>query len=128
MRFVRGPWHWDVLAFDDGARSVAAALWVSLPGLPLRGVRANGRLPSIEEPLRAVRIERSADVRRWRGTIAAGDAELVYDATTTTELARAAPGGGFVGFDFEGTLRDRRGARAVRGRGFAEHGGPAPSR
>jgi hypothetical protein len=124
MRFVRGPWHWDVLAFDDGARSIAAALWVSLPGFPLRGVRANGRLPGVEATPRAVRVERNADVSRWRATIAAGDAELTYDATTTTEIARAAPGGGFVGFDFEGTLRDGRTTRAVRGRGFAEHGGP----
>src|SRR5262249_24633314 len=92
MRFVRGPWHWDVLAFDDGARSIAAALWVSLPGFPLRGVRANGRLPAVDEPVRAVRIERGAEVKKWRATIAAGDAELTYDAVTTTELARAAPG------------------------------------
>lgn len=120
MRFVRGPWHWDVLAFDDDTRTVAAALWVSLPGYPLRGVRAAGKLPGLDDAPRAVRVERDDDVRRWRASIAAGGAELAYEAIATTDLARAAPGGGFVGFDFEGTLRSQR----VRGRGFCEHGGP----
>jgi hypothetical protein len=121
LRFVRGPWHWDVLSIDEGV-TVAAALWITAPGLGMRGVRATGRLPGGAASVRAHAIERASEAR-WRARLRDGDVELEYEAVASTERANVVPGGGFVGFDFEGTLRGRGARRVVRGRGFAEMGG-----
>jgi hypothetical protein len=98
-------WHWDVLVFDDG--SACAGLGSSLGPL-----RSGGRLPG--EPFqqgRGLRVRRLAD-DRWSGTLHLGKRTFDYEARAATPLAQVVPGGGMMGFIFEG------------GTGFTEFGKP----
>jgi hypothetical protein len=133
QRLVRGPWHWDVLHLNDdaekpGAGAAVAALWLTIPLLGVRGVRAAGRLPGTPfRPLQPVSLEplaRDANgvPRSWVGRLrdAHAGADIIYEARASTPVAAAAPGVFFQGFDFELTRAGRRHA----GSGFCECGGP----
>ena len=130
-RFPLGRWHWDVLSFedDDGA---LATLTVNAPLLGMRGLRAGGQVPGVMvAPISAAGVEylevEHDHPKRWLGRARGSTGELVYEAVASTPLARAAPGGGFLGFNFEATFT-AAGARPrhFAGRGFCECGGNRP--
>ncbi len=107
-----------------------AALSIPLPGLGPCGVRAGGGIPGSSERFGALRLDYPAapagePPRRWIGTLRGDSADLVYEATATTEAARPFPGGAFLGFDFEARLRPKHGEpeRRFSGSGFSEQGG-----
>ena len=60
--------------------------------------------------------------QRWTGKMRAGANDLRYEARATTPVADVVPDGGFLGFDFEGEVRQRTGpSRRVTGTGFCEY-------
>lgn len=119
-------WQWDVLALDGGG--FAAALMIG----GLVGAGSVARLPGekLEHGRAArVRVGAWADQRgrrvpaRWQGVLRVARGELRYEARAATPVAPTVPGGGFLGFAFEGEFRAPRGgvARGVRGSGFTEY-------
>ena len=145
-RFVLGPWHWDVLSFEevDGEglpdHAALAALSVPIPGLGSRCLRAMGRLPGEPfGPLSAFRVEHlefgsipGPDDRpglsyptRWRGSLRNSRGSLSYEAWASTPPVRAVEFGCFLGFDFEAVHEPRSGpSRRLTGSGFCECGSP----
>ena len=109
-------WQWDVLRFSDGS----ACAGLSIYGQP--AMRSGGRAP--EAPfssglgLRVSVDERDSDgfPTRWRGRLHLHSGSVSYEARAETPIARVIPGGGFVGFGFEGS----HAGRAVAGTGFTE--------
>jgi hypothetical protein len=104
-RLVPG-WHRDLLFFDDDH-------WASA------STTGRGR-----EKLRVdVHGRRGGDggcvPQRWTGRTELAREDLHYSATASTPVAQLVPGGGVVGFDFEG----QRGDAAVRGTGVCDVGG-----
>ena len=98
-------WHWDVLAFDDG--STCAGLWSGVGPL-----RSGGRMPG--QPFHRGRglSYKPIDDTSWKGKIRLGKHHVEYEARAATPLAPTVPGGGMIGFTFDG------------GTGFAEFGKP----
>jgi hypothetical protein len=125
MRLVSGPWHWDVLRFDGEIGLALLAL--TIPGLGFRGVRSGGRVPGAPfQSFRKVQLEGAGGAlpSAWRGRLRDRQGgELTYEAAANTSVADAAPGVGFVGFEWEASYL-RRGAPPARlhGHGFAEMG------
>ncbi|MBI3184556.1 MAG: hypothetical protein HYZ28_20670 [Myxococcales bacterium] len=124
-------WHWDVLVFE-GDTAALMVLSIRLPVLGWRVIRSRGRLPEAEaaSPSGAVEYLELASEgaatypRRWRGTVNSRRGALRYEARAATPIAPVAPGGGFLGFDFEAGWTARGGReRALKGRGFCECGG-----
>jgi hypothetical protein len=127
-------WQWDVLALEGGGFAAGLALGI---GRRLLGPRSGGQLDG--EPLRdghGIRIEvlehgeekgRRVPLR-WRGAISIGRGTLRYEARATTPVADTVPGGGFLGFEFEGERIVPRGVggSAVRGTGFTEYRAASP--
>jgi hypothetical protein len=102
----RAPrWHWDVLAFDDG--SVCAGLWSALGPL-----RSGGRLPGQKFRRGRGLSVRPIDDKRWHGKLRLGKQRFEYEARAATPLSPTVPGGGMMGFTFDG------------GTGFTEFGKP----
>lgn len=115
-RLAPQRWHWDVLRFSDG--STCAGL--SVYGLPAG--RSAGRTPGLTFAnglgLWLSILERDADRMplRWRGRMHLHSGTVFYEARASTPVAPEVPGGGFVGFEFEGSCRGAR----VEGTGFSE--------
>lgn len=136
--FLRGYWHWDVLSFwqNDGAQledGVAALCFSPFGGknLPLRGF---GKFPRGEsQNLQGLVVEyletdKSSSgllyPKRWRGTVKGKDGIFHYEATASTEPISGIPGGGFMGFQYEGEYKKRGGALTpLSGSGFTEFAG-----
>ncbi len=122
-----GPprWHWDVLTFDDGSACAGLSATVLDRELPLRsGGSAPGSLFAAGRGLRTRVLEWDRDgslniPRRWTGRLALGERQFDYEAVRSTPVARAVPGGGFMGFDFEGRFTD--GGPLLGGTGFTEY-------
>ncbi|HLW17619.1 MAG TPA: hypothetical protein VKV69_09720 [Actinomycetota bacterium] len=115
-RLAPRRWQWDVLRFEDG--STCAGL--SIYGRP--ALRSGGRAPgapfSTGLGLRVSVLERDRDglPARWRGRLHLHTGTVTYEARASTPVAREIAGGGFVGFEFEGS----HAGRAVAGTGFTE--------
>ena len=115
-RLAPRRWQWDVLRFEDG--STCAGL--SVYGQP--ALRSGGRAPgapfSTGLGLRVSVLERDGDglPARWRGRVHLHSGTVSYEARASTPVAREIAGGGFVGFEFEGS----HAGRAVSGTGFTE--------
>ena len=109
-------WQWDVLRFSDGATCAGLSVY----GLP--ALRSGGRAPGARfsggRGLRVSVLERDTDgfPARWHGRLHLRSGTISYDARASTPVAREMHGGGFVGFEFEGSHRER----AVSGTGFTE--------
>ena len=134
-RFITGPWHWDVLSFDTenpGPPPAAASLWIPIPGMGTKAVRAFARWPG--GPLRRVRArpvhyvetrsERGRIVPvRWKTVLDDGEGYLEYEALASTPPAFEAPGGAFMGFTFNAAYFPKIGTpREWKGNGFTEFG------
>jgi len=109
-------WHWDVLRFDDGS---------TCAGLSLFGVaaaRSGGRTPGTRFSkglgLRVRVLDRDAGgiSSRWKGRLHLRSGSVTYEARAATPVSHEIPGGGFLGFEFEGSCA----GRAVSGTGFTE--------
>ncbi|MGZ4143424.1 MAG: hypothetical protein ACXVQY_13035 [Actinomycetota bacterium] len=109
-------WQWDVLRFEDGQ---------TCAGLSVRGLwagRSGGRAPrsgfSTGMGLRVKVRERDTDgfPTRWHGLLHRWSGTVAYEARASTPVAREIPDGGFVGFDFTGSLN----GHDVKGTGFTE--------
>ena len=115
-RFGPRRWQWDVLRFDDG--STCAGL--SVYGMP--AARSGGRAPGADFStglgLRVRVMARDGDgiPSRWQGRLHLRSGTVKYEARASTPVAREVPGGGFLGFEFEGS----HAGRAVTGTGFTE--------
>lgn len=136
--FLRGFWHWDVLSFwqNDGAQleDGAAALCLSPFGgknFPLRGF---GKFPREEsQNLNGLAVEyietnKSSSgllyPKCWHGTVKSKDGTLHYEAHASNEPISGIPGGGFMGFQYEGQYKKRGGASThLSGSGFTEFAG-----
>jgi hypothetical protein len=109
-------WQWDVLRFEDGSTSAGLSVY----GMP--ALRSGGRAPgasfSTGLGLRVSVRERDTDGSpvRWRGRLHLHSGSIYYEARASTPVAREVPGGGFVGFEFEGS----HAGRGVGGTGFTE--------
>jgi len=104
-------WQWDVLHL--GADRFFA-------GLALHGFGAHGAA-RIEEGRGISRVNRLRIVRHepgktWSGVLVTRSGTLRYDARAATPVVPEVPGGGFVGFEWDGTLRGKH----VSGAGFSE--------
>ena len=135
--FLRGFWHWDVLSFcgNDGAQleDGVAALCLSPFGgknLPLRGF---GKFPGENAQnlsgLTVSYLEKTGDgllisPKHWRGTVKSKDGLFHYEAKASTEPVSGIPGGGFMGFTYEGEYKKRGGTSTLlSGSGFTEFAG-----
>jgi len=104
-----------------GRRSPPAG-WVAIHGAGAHGGARveHGRGLARVRRLSIRVLEARGDVpSRWSGVMATRAGTLRYEARATTDLAREAFGGGFLGFAWEGEL-DRQ---PVSGSGFCEQRG-----
>lgn len=136
VSLVPGRWHWDVLFIATEAATpiaCAAFLWLPLPRQP-RGVRGFARFPggefSYARPLNLSygvleRLDTGGKApRTWRAQARVKSGIFNYEASASTPVAACTPGGGFFGFQFEGTLRLQQGpSQRLVGTGFCECGG-----
>ena len=61
---------------------------------------------------------------RWQGELEGHLGRVEYTAVASTPVAEVTPGGGFLGFEFQGRHTPPAGpSRELAGRGFAECGG-----
>jgi len=123
VRLVRGPWHWDVLAFDEEEGAAFAGVSLPLPGLGTRGVRSSARIPghgftAFRNYQVDVLARREGVPSRWVGKMQSDRGELRYEAKAATPVLLAAPAVHFLGTEFEATFAGTR----YEGRGFTECG------
>lgn len=136
--FLRGYWHWDVLSFyeNDGAQleDGIAALCLSPFGgknIPLRGY---GKFPREDAKnlnglvVEYLETDKSSSgllyPKRWRGTVKGKNETLTYESRASNEPVSGIPGGGFMGFSYEGECKKRNGASTLlSGSGFTEFAG-----
>jgi hypothetical protein len=107
-------WQWDVLHIGSSPGDRFCA------GLALHGFGAHGvaRLEDGRGTTRVnrLRIEAKEPGKTWSGALVTRSGTLRYDARAVTPVLPEVPGGGFVGFVWDGTLRGER----VSGAGFSE--------
>jgi len=137
-RVVPFGFHWDVLVFDRQVTPFdsAAGLSIIAGGRTLVALRAAAMIPgTAAEAMRGLKVEYS-DLRvecvngreiavpaRWTGEMVSARGLFRYEARAVTPVAPLVPGGGFLGFDFEGEWRGKDGSRALlTGTGFNEYG------
>lgn len=131
--------HWDVLVFEDASSPFdsAAGLSFGARGATLVPLKAAAALPG-DKPrgMRGLWV-RYLDATRgtgadgkdimiplkWEGVMRNIHGTFRYVATACTPVAKVIPGGGMLGFDFEGrwTTGGQR-PRILRGYGFNEYG------
>ncbi|MBU1671368.1 MAG: hypothetical protein KKF41_06490 [Actinobacteria bacterium] len=131
-------YHWDVLAFHTpgGRAESAAGLSISLKGEPFLGLKAAARLPGRNEvPMRGLSLRylefaqgTRPDGREflvpasWEGVMRDSRGEFRYVARAATPVAPVLPGGGFLGFEFEGAYHHPYRSSALwSGTGFTEY-------
>jgi hypothetical protein len=116
LRFSPRRWQWDVLRFEDGSTCAGLSVYGR------HAMRSGGRAPdspfSTGLGLRVSVDERDENgfPRRWRGRLHLHSGTVTYEARAATPIAHVLAGGGFVGFEFEGS----HAGRAVAGTGFTE--------
>lgn len=140
-------YHWDVLAFHTSGSPFdsAAGLSIGRKGKNRVELRAAAQLPGcLPEAMKGLRPryievnrETSKDGQermipvRWEGVLSSRSGRFRYEAHASTPVAAIIPGGGMLGFDFEGEWRpSNRGRKASgdtkattwRGTGFSEYG------
>jgi len=124
-RLAPPRWHWDVLTFDDGSACAGLSATVLGRELPIRsGGSAPGMPFSAGRGLQTKVLDWERDAgrnvpRRWTGRLALGERSFHYEAIRSTPVAPVVPGGGFLGFDFEGRFED--GGPGHTGTGFTEY-------
>jgi len=132
-------YHWDVLAFHTPGSPFdsAAGLCIGFRGETLIQMKAACKLPGHREaPMRGLSV-RYLEVNSmkaddgtemtvpasWEGVMRGRRGEFRYVARASTPLAAIIPGGGMLGFEFEGAYHDHyQGTRAWSGTGFSEYG------
>jgi len=131
--------HWDVLAFDDAQSPFdsAAGLSIGMGGRTIVPLKAAARFPGSEA--RGMRglwvkyrevttgVDEAGNAImvpvRWEGLMRSSQGTFRYEATAATPVAGIVPGGGMLGFDFEGRWTTRGSNRTtLRGYGFNEYG------
>jgi len=132
-------YHWDVLAFHTPGSPFDSAAGLSLgrQGQTLFPLRAAARLPGrsaeamqglVVRYLETSRTEGPAGEARmlplrWEGTLRSRAGTFRYWAAAATPVVGNIPGGGMLGFDFEGEWsRPGSGTRRWQGTGFTEYG------
>jgi hypothetical protein len=108
-------WQWDVVHL--GSHVVGDRFFA---GLALHGFGAHGTA-RIEDGgglsrVNRLRIEMKEPGKKWSGVLVTRSGTLRYDARAATPVLPEVPGGGFLGFTWDGTLRGER----VSGAGFSE--------
>ena len=105
-------WQWDVLHLGEDR---------FFAGLALHGLGAHGAA-RLEDGGRGIarvnrlRIDMKEPGKTWSGVLVTRAGTLRYDAHAVTPVLPEVPDGGFVGFEWDGTLRGKR----VSGSGFSE--------
>jgi len=137
-RLLGFRFHWDVLAFADSVSHFDSAAGLNAtvgPGLTV-GVKAAARFPGrAQEAMSGLSVKylelgrqatpggEIAVPLKWEGRLLGRESALAYTATASTPVAPVIPGGGMLGFDFEGEwVSAAHGGRAVSGTGFNEYG------
>jgi len=132
-------YHWDVLAFHTPGSPADAAAGLSFGrgGETWIALRAAARLPGrAPEPMQGLRVrylqtslvqdEQGREVMvplRWEGSMRSASGRFRYEAVSATPLATILPGGGMIGFDFQGEWTSAAsGPRSWEGTGFCEIG------
>lgn len=131
--------HWDVLVFENSGSPTdsAAGLSFGARGTTLVPLKARARLPHAEPRrmrglwVRYLKAERGKDPQgndimiplKWEGVMRSLQGTFRYVARAATPVATVIPGGGMMGFDFEGRWVSK-GTRPeiLRGYGFNEYG------
>lgn len=138
-RFLPFHYHWDVLAFhqESAPHSSAAGLSIGRMGETLLKLRSVASLPGHPREAASgltVRLletgrGRGSDgtdflvPRRWEGTVRGRGSEFTYEAHASTPVADIIPGGGMLGFDFQGEWHSPGiGIESWGGTGFTEYG------
>jgi len=139
--------HWDVLAFHTPGSPFdsAAGLSIGRKGENLIELRAAAQLPGQSpQAMRGLRpcyleVTRETDEEgrermipvRWEGILGNRSGRFHYEARASTPVAPILPGGGFLGFEFEGEWRPSNaggqapmdaGRETWKGTGFSEYG------
>jgi hypothetical protein len=132
-------YHWDVLVFADGSSPTdsGAGLSFGAGGATLIPLKAALKLPGSEaEKMRGLWVrylelgtmpglngEKIAVPLKWEGVMRSLRGTLRYTATASTPVATVIPGGGMLGFEFQGRWVES-GTRPsiLRGYGFSEYG------
>lgn len=110
-------WHWDVLAVGEGAALAGLAVGRagSLRALP-------GARGAAIRVLEWIEVDDRRVPARWRGRLRTRGGHLDYEARAATPVAPVVTGGGFLGFTWEGELREGDAtARPRAGAGFCEY-------
>jgi hypothetical protein len=138
-RFLPFHYHWDVLAFGspDSPFDSSAGLSIGRNGNTVIRLRSAAKLPRrAPEAMRGLSVRylearggSSADGEdiavpvRWEGSTDGRDGRLSYEASASTPLAGIIPGGGMLGFTFEGEWKPASGSSSgLTGTGFTEYG------
>lgn len=138
-RLLPFHYHWDVLAFHTPGSPFdsAAGLSIGRRGETILRLKAAARLPGGRpEAMRGLSVRylelsrtknsHGAEIVvpvRWEGAMRGREGEFRYTAGSSTPVAPILPGGGMLGFDFEGEwVSPVTGVEAWRGTGFTEYG------
>lgn len=137
-RHLFSHFHWDVLAFHAPVSPFdsAAGLHVGLRGGVSLAIKAAAKVPGLGPAvMRGLSIryletslangESGEDIMvplAWEGRMRNRAGELRYEARSNTPVTAILPGGGFLGFDFEGEWAPRgRPIEKLEGTGFTEY-------
>ncbi len=138
-RLIPFHYHWDVLHFSDtnSPADSAAGLSIGWRGETLVRLRSAARLPGHRPESMGGLVVRYLETRRertgkgeeimvpvrWEGLLRGKPGVFSYSASATTPVAQIIPGGGMLGFDFEGRLESPGGGlEEWNGTGFTEYG------
>ncbi|MHB8894554.1 MAG: hypothetical protein ACYC99_05150 [Candidatus Geothermincolia bacterium] len=128
--------HWDVAVIDGETLDSSALITIGLGGRKLYRFKGKATLPGEARAAALggaleyldMREERNADgevfafPERWRSGLRTLSTRFDYVAKSNTPPAAILPGGGMMGFDFEGTVSGSGWAKPVSGYGFTEYG------
>ncbi|HEY5526039.1 MAG TPA: hypothetical protein VIK02_00490 [Candidatus Anoxymicrobiaceae bacterium] len=136
---VPGHFHWDVLVFDEAETPVDSAAGLSLGarGATLLPLKAVAQFPGgAHRGMRGLWVRYlemtcglGPDGRDmafpvgWQGVMRNMKGTFRYEATAATPVAKNIPGGGMLGFDFEGKWTSAgTPPKTLSGYGFNEYG------
>lgn len=138
-RLLPCHWHWDLFCFHtpnspldsgtglslgrNGRTLVRKGAWLRLPGY---GTRLMKGLTVHYRELAVTKDPQGRDLVVpvcWSATMKNRDGVFRYVATASTPTAPLIPGGGMLGFEFEGEWTPKEGrAKTLSGTGFCEYG------
>jgi hypothetical protein len=108
-------WQWDVLHLDSRHGGDRFFAGLALHGFGVHGaarIDDGGGLSRVNR----LRIDAHEPGKKWSGVLVTRRGTLRYQARAATPVLSEIDGGGFVGFEWDGTLHGKR----VNGAGFSE--------